>query len=406
MNKKGIFFTFMCFLLVLLVIAIFATQRNITLQYKQPVTLSRTHTLNEFYQTLDRAVLPDVLRISSVQAFLAVTRKIKDEKRPHPIEPFDAIVRGTNADYDLHGNGADAWLQKIKQWAQTTYHLDRVELDFLPGTIAVIQREPWTVEVSAMGKVTLIDRANKIGFETTKKYTVTIPIEGLPDQLWAQKGVDRNITSILQNVTMGGKWFGNISTDLVVWEQLVKGSSLRELAKDERLAILNLSITQGAYFHPSTVLAAPNYLQRFGGTGSDAKTGIFSFADAGLQDKVGVANARQSYLDYKFIWSKLPVGQLDYAIGLSAIDGLITEMKGSPPRPVTTEFHITGLADGYRFKMDADDRKFLALEIPVDFHCKDDVDETQPLPIFADHECFYGARELGEPLATFTQTVS
>src|SRR3989338_5509322 len=80
-NKKGIFFTFMCFLLVVLVVIIFATSRNLNLQYKQPVVQDREQNVNELYKTLDEAVMIDVLRISSVQALLKTTADIKSNKQ-------------------------------------------------------------------------------------------------------------------------------------------------------------------------------------------------------------------------------------------------------------------------------------------------------------------------------------
>ncbi len=404
LKKKGVFFTFMCFIMVLIIVVIFASQRNVTLKYKQPIELSRVQALNELYKNLDQAVIPDVLQIASIRGLLAATKKVKSGY--FSLEQgttFQNIIKTPSNQYpDMTNSTTTDWLQKISEWAKNVYHLDMtLDLD----TIQIKQKEPWAVEVSAQGKILIMDIATASKWETTKTYTIRIPIEGLPDPLWAGKGVDVNITSVLHTVTVFGKLQTNITTDSIVWEKLPFVKTLTELDKDERLSVLNASIAQRAFYHPSRTLVAPNYLQRFsGGTQQDAVTGIFTFVDNDLQNKIGIPGAGYSYVDYKFV-RKTSSKDVKYLLSISAVDGVWVETVQRQGNSITIrhEFHIMGRSNSYRFKTDRDDRDYFSLTMGH-YSCNDDVNEVQSPIVFSEPDCYNKAVDIGPPKATVTES--
>ena len=415
-SKKGIFFTFMCFLLVVLVVIIFATSRNLNLQYKQPVVQDREQNVNELYKTLDEAVMIDVLRISSVQALLKTTADIKSNKQYlstslNQGNQFDDKIRADA----LNPYSLGSFLTNIQNFIKDSYNLDVVELSFQP--VSITQNDPWLVEVSGKGTILLKDTANSLAWKSEKDYIVKIPIEGLPDPLWAGKGIDVDITNKF-NFTLYGGVLQRNTTGSIIWEKLRSVTTAASImnGEDDRINLLMAAINQTVFFHPTTEFnSAPNYLQRFaGGNERDAKTGIFAFANLELQKKITVANAHKSYVDFKFIKSSSQ-SNLEYVVGITDIDGKFTILQaGDPPRPITKEFHIDGIynekavsdADSekkFRFKLDSNDRDYFKITL-LNYHCLDDVDERYITPNFGSLKpiCYSHATNIGPPKASFT----
>lgn len=402
-NKKGIFFTFMCFLLVVLVVIIFATSRNLNLQYKQPVVQDREQNVNELYKTLDETVMPDVLRISSIQTLLKATDKVKSDYFPLKND-FPNLI---NDQTFVGDNSLNNWLGRVSNIVKDSYNLDVVELSFQP--VAITQNDPWHVEVSGRGTILLKDTANSLAWSSTKEYIAKIPIEGLPDPLWARKGVDVNITRFI-DITINGVKQRNY-TDLIVWSAFTAVNNYKAAYTDNRINIISSAIKQTSFFHPTKILQAPNYLERFNGAISyDTKTGIFAFADQRLQNKFN--NFKTSYVDYKFIKQiQYPDVELQYIIGVGEIDGIYIEMvwMGDRLMPVEHIFHIGGMygknidiKDKLRFKLSQEDLDYFGMKAQH-YHCLDGVIDNILLPPFGEKkECYLAAIAIGNPEADFT----
>ncbi len=401
MNKKGIFFTFMCFLLVLLIVIIFAYQRNITLQYKQPVTQNRQMALNELYKSLDEALLPDALRVASIQALLVATEKIKETKTYFSLTTstpsrFERIVMGVEYSTEMQQKTIGYWLEEIKNAAEKTYHAE-ISLDFTG--IVIRQNGPWFVNVTGNGTIIIKDEPNNMQWKTMKNYTVTIPITGMPDPLWAGQGVSINITNM---VTVPPATNTNMTYE-IPW---------MILSNDGRINTIKAAIQQHAFFHPikGSGLEAPNYLQRFkDGKDSDEDSGIFALADMELQNAItgkrtGNDAFKFSYIDYKFI-KPVTSTPLYYLIGPSDIDGILKEWipMPSPGRFIDHEFHIPSLLtelsfkrgnEKYRFKLD--DKDITYLGFANNMYCKDEVNDKITLPIFTqdNNQCYLHAVRL------------
>ncbi len=390
MKKKGIFFSFICFLLLVLLIIAFSSPKHLELFYRQPVQEQRAYALNGLFVSFDRIIIPDILRVASIQTLLVATQKVTENgyfsltEKTRGITRFEHIVQGEEFAQEMKEKNLAFWIQKYRELAKQEYH---AELAIRFSDIYLTQISPWKLNVHATAQITLT--AQKMQWAKKNTFIIEIPIIGLPDPLWAGQGI-----RVLINDTLSK----GMKTEQILW----KGKD-----KNTRFALLQAAIQQRAFFHP--LFPAPSYLSRFeGGKQTDATTGIFAFADRALQNAQKNSNPgslRTSYLDYKFVQPN-PSSGLSYIVGISDVDGQQEDYVPNRKPPLFyQEFHIFGMtgrkktSDGFRFKLDMSERAFFGFDGEGE-SCKDEINDntkpTDPLPIFPtdNKECYQLVQKL------------
>lgn len=396
MNNKGIFFSFICFLLLILLIIAVSSPRHLTLFYRQPIQEQRAYALNAFYTSLDQIIVPDILRVASIQALLVATEKVTENgyfsltEKTGGITRFEKIINGEEFVQEMKEKNLNYWIQKFVQLTKQEHHAD---LMIRFSDVSLTQTSSWKIDIHATAQITITDMAKSMQWSKKKVFTIEVPLVGLPDPLWAGQGIRILINDTLTHAGEKRK------TEQIEW-----------IGKDKtnRFSFLRAAIQQHAFFHP--VFPAPNYLHRFeGGKITDTATGIFAFVDRPLQNAQRNQNPgslHNSYLDYKFIQPTIVPSGLSYITGVSDIDGQQEDYvpNRKPPR-IYQEFHIMGITgqkkttDGFRFKLDKVERASFGFD-QQDDSCKDDVNDNtkpaDPLPIFPtdNKECYQLAQKL------------
>lgn len=155
-NKKGIFFTFIAILLIIVMMMIFKPRTELSFNKDIPVVKTRITKINDFITDFEKVYLPNIIKTTSYRALTSLTYYMdKENKFLTDLQAaFNEVllygtIDGTQIDQItgetvMTDNTLINWTNRIKTIAKDTLNVD---LDFTVTNTDIYQTTPWLIDI-------------------------------------------------------------------------------------------------------------------------------------------------------------------------------------------------------------------------------------------------------------------
>jgi len=196
LNKKGIYFTLMSLVFVLLFAFTLTLPKYNALGKKTTNLELRIDTMEDFLQNLEKDISRS-LYISSFRSLLAFEQHIVNTGEfLSSTEVFSELIRnGTlynNSIIVMQDSTFDAWLLKISTEASKV----NIIADFKIHNISIYQDNPWEVKSKVELEIHIQDIGKIAEWRINKSITSAISIQGFEDPLYIVNGFGRLTNNI------------------------------------------------------------------------------------------------------------------------------------------------------------------------------------------------------------------
>ncbi len=254
MNKRGMFFTLIIILLVLVVLITISFPKKYYLRDRSFIIETRITGMDRFIEDLSRD-MDRALYIASFRALLGMSQYIASEG--HYLPDVDAAFKELMLNETLNGSifnvtkasGFNNWVARVQQ------ETDALDMDLIVNvnSVHISQLSPWTVDISLETDVSLYDQKALAKWEYGQTATTSIEILEFEDPIYT---VESNGTFI--NTIRESPYF-----------QFV------DLATNDTTN-LSLLLDESYYIESPK---GPSFLMRYGGNFNSSLMGIESLVD-------------------------------------------------------------------------------------------------------------------------------
>lgn len=155
-NKRGIFFTFIAILLMMVLMILFKPETELSFNKDIPVIKTRVTKINDFVNDFENSYLPNSIASSSSRTLTSLTYYMDVENKflTNLQDNFkevllDGTIQGTPIDSItgetlMTGNTLKDWINKFKQSAKDILNVD---LECAIGDLNIYQETPWFIDI-------------------------------------------------------------------------------------------------------------------------------------------------------------------------------------------------------------------------------------------------------------------
>ena len=156
-NKKGIFFTFIAVLLIMVLTTVFKPETELSFNKDIPVIKTRVTKINDFVTDFENVYLPNIMKLTTYRALTALTyyMDVTDVFLIDLQEDFkEVFLYGTinNNQIDdiisediMKNNTCINWTNRVKESAEDALNLD---LNFDITGVNIYQTTPWLIDIN------------------------------------------------------------------------------------------------------------------------------------------------------------------------------------------------------------------------------------------------------------------
>jgi hypothetical protein len=275
-SKKGMFFTIIAIMLILLFMAAYGT--FFVLEDRKNIN-KRIESMNNFVFSMEED-LGRQLYISGSRAVFIVEKYIAENGR---------YASDTNSLFsEMFFNGTFYGLSQDVMIGATfsdiensiSERAEKINLDvsIRPNFVSISQDNPWSIKITLNANLSITDKTNLASWAKSENYYSYIPIDNFEDPLYT--------------IESGGKIIQKINK--TTFFSLVSGSDVSNLLKH----------LDNSYYYNSEL--APSFLQRLEGNISQSAYGIESFVNLPELSSQGIAVEDKSCVDYIYFSDNNP----------------------------------------------------------------------------------------------------
>ncbi|MBI2108447.1 hypothetical protein HYT54_04940 [Candidatus Woesearchaeota archaeon] len=267
LGKKGIIYTLMAIILVMVSIFMFSLQTSPKLKDDAAVAGTRVATMNDFMKDIQKDLVRG-MTIAGYRSLLSVIAYetengafVDDSKAAFSEAFFNSTVNATPMAVMQNASFTN-WTTKIKTQAAKI----GISVDFNVLSLSVEHYDPWTISLNITVNINMSDSSRIASWNATRNLTALLSIKGMEDPVYIIK-----TNGLIPNV---------------VAETDVDFSTTANLVRH---------INQSFYIASST---APSYLMRLQGNMAASENGIESIVNLNEISQQGILTLARSNVDY------------------------------------------------------------------------------------------------------------
>lgn len=276
-NSKGVFFTFLAFMLSIIIILSFTVEKEYRLKDKMSVVEIRINTLNNFFIDVEKD-LTRGLYISGFRSFLAMEEYISNNGvylDDVNVRFREAILNGTVNIIPitiLQNQTFKDWTKKINDKAMKIDIKSNISI----VNLTLYHIDQWNLGVLAYVNITIVDNRKTASFSKISNISTTISIIGFEDPFYTINSFGRVFNVILK-------------TDVLDF------NDINQLKRHLNYSFYKESIT------------SPDFLMRMNGNYSNSTFGIESLVNVNDFTLQGLIPNIKSNVDYLYLGNQSPI---------------------------------------------------------------------------------------------------
>ena len=267
MNKKGVFFTFIAIMLIVLIVAMVTTKGKYRYTEKSKAISHRIVTMNNFIDDFEKDFDRELF-IGGYRALLSMNSYIRDIEEY--VTDFDTtfneiLINGTADGTEMtlmeqgsQGASIISWLERINEEGGRS----NINVKFTPYYIHAEQFSPWSVKITVKAAINITDVKGVAAWVYNKTFEREFSIVGFEDPLFIVETRDK-VTNLI-----------NITPSMEFVDDATSNTS-----------ILTNHLFQSYYINSTR---APSYLMRFSGNRNASPYGIESMINLIDLDTQGI----------------------------------------------------------------------------------------------------------------------